>query len=172
VALAKAMSVGLARLPAPERSAAEARIATLPGLLRPLVRAIAVDPKAFGRRVSETMPRALFVLIPALAAILGLFYRGRPYPDHLYFAVHLQAFVFLMSTLQAATLFTASLALFSITQTITIAWIVGYAVIAQRRVYGGSWLASVLKAGGVAVLYGTLWQAISFGVALFVVRAG
>jgi hypothetical protein len=47
-----------------------------------------------------------------------------------------------------------------------------YAVIAQRRVYGGSWLATGLRATGIAALYGTLWLAISLGVALWVVRAG
>ena len=170
--VAKAFTAGLAALTPEERSAAEARIATMPGLLRPIVHAMAVDYPALRRSISETMPRALFALIPALAAILGLFYRGRPYPDHLYFAIHFQAFVFLMLTLQAATQYTASLTLLGVVQTVTRAWIVVYAVIAQRRVYGGSWLATGLRATGIAALYGTLWSAISLGVALWVVRAG
>jgi hypothetical protein len=172
VALAKAVSVGLAGLSAEERKAAEERIAALPGFIRPLLRTMAADPVALNRSISEAMPRALFALIPLFAVILGFFYRGRSYPDHLYFAVHLQAFVFLVLTLQTATLYTRWLTLFGVTQTVGRVWIAVYAVIAQRRIYGGSWLATVLKGGGVAALYGTLWSAISFGVALWVVRSG
>ena len=166
-ALAKATAVGLAALAPDERVAAEARIEALPGVLRPLVRAMAVDYPSLKRRISETMPRALFVLIPALAAILGLFYRGRPYPDHLYFAVHFQAFVFLGLTLQAAMLYAGSLTLLGTAQVVIGVWIVVYAVIAQRRVYGRSWLATGLRALGIAVLYWALWSAISVGVAVW-----
>ena len=61
-----------------------------PAFVRPLVRAMVTDPEGMRRRAADAMPRVLFVMIPALAAILALFYRGRHFPEHLYFAVLFQ----------------------------------------------------------------------------------
>jgi hypothetical protein len=170
-ALAKAISSGTTSLSPAEREALESTIAETPVFLRPVMRAMAEDYRGLSSRVTETMPRALFVLIPALALILGLFHRGRPYPDHLYFAIHFQAFVFVMLTASALSVFSRSLLVIAAVQTVAMAWIVVYGVLAQRRVYGGSWLATGLKAVGVAALYGALWSVTTIAVTLWASRA-
>jgi hypothetical protein len=54
---------------------------------------------------------------------------------------------------------------------VAMAWIVIYGVLAQRRVYGGSWLATGVKAVGVAAVYGALWGGVTIGVTLWAARA-
>ena len=169
-AWAKAVVNGLASLSAEERAALDQEMARAPSLLRPLLVAMAEDYRGLSRRVIETMPRALFVLIPALALILSLFHRRRPYPDHLYFAIHLQAFVFLVLIASALAQAAGSRPMMAIAQIVTALWILVYAVIAQRRVYGGSWLVTALKAIGAAALYATLWSLTSVLVTLWASR--
>ena len=137
-----------------------------------MLRAMAVDYPGLMRRAGEVTPRALFVLIPAFGAILALFYRGRHYPEHLYFAIHFQAFVFVVLTLVALVQYSSSVALLAIAWGCVYLWIVGYGVIAQRRVYGGSWLATGLKAVGIAALYGLLWSTTVIAVTVWASRAG
>jgi hypothetical protein len=60
------------------------------------MRAMVIDPVRLRQRAADAMPRVLFVMIPALAGVLALFYRGRHFPEHLYFAVLFQALVFLV----------------------------------------------------------------------------
>ena len=45
--------------------------------------------------------------------------------------------------------------------------IVVYGVVAQRHVYGGSWLATGVKALGVSVIYGALWSSVVLAVTLW-----
>ena len=71
-AFARAVASGLDAITPEDRLAAETYIASQPRLLQPMLRALAMDYPGVRRRVTETMPRALFVLIPALAAILGV----------------------------------------------------------------------------------------------------
>ena len=170
-AYGKAVLNGLATLTPDEQAAAEREIAGQPWVFQPMLRAMAVDYQGLRLRTVETLPRALFVLIPALAVILVIFHRGRPYPDHLYFAIHLQAFVFLALTLLAASQFIGSLVASVIVQLAIGIWIAAYVVIAQRRVYGGSWAASVLKTLGVGATYMVLWGCVSLAVTLWVSRA-
>src|SRR5262245_26064963 len=63
--------------------------------LRPILRRAFDDPAGFRRSMLESMPRVLFALLPIFGLIVALFYRRRHYPEHLYFALHLHAFVFL-----------------------------------------------------------------------------
>jgi len=117
------------------------------------------------------MPRALFVMIPALAAVLALFYRGRHFPEHLYFAVLFQAFVFLVLAVEEAlTAFAPSIVVLAGAQIAAGVVIAAYGVVAQRRVYGGSWIAAVLKGIGVAAVYLVLWSAAVLGVTLWAAR--
>jgi hypothetical protein len=169
-ALLEAVRGGLASLTAEERAALEAEIAAMPPFTRPIVRAMVEDYRALTERVADTMPRVLFVLLPAFALILGVFHRGRNYPEHLCFAVHFQSFVFLALSLTVLAQFGSSLALLTAAQAAAIVWIAVYAVIAQHRVYGGSWIATGTKALGVAAVYGALWSATVLGVTLWVSR--
>ena len=42
-----------------------------------------------------------------------------------------------------------------------------YGIVAQRRVYGGSWLVTGAKALGVSVIYGALWSSAVLAVTLW-----
>ena len=170
VALGKAVTRGLSSLTPDERAALDREIDAQPWLIRPMLRAMAKDYAGLMRRVSEAIPRVLFVLIPVLALILRLFYRGRHYPEHLYFATHFGAFVFIVLTLETFVEYTRSLPAIVVAQLIGAVVILAYGIIAQRRVYGGSWLATAAKALGVAVIYGTMWSAAVLGVTLWASR--
>jgi hypothetical protein len=170
VALGKAVTGGLATLTSDERAALDREINAQPWLIRPMLRAMAEDYDGLMRRVSEAIPRVLFVLIPALAMVLRLFYRGRHYPEHLYFATHFGAFVFLVLTLETFVEYTRSLPAIAVTQLVGAIVILIYGIVAQRRVYGGSWLATGAKAFGVAVLYGTMWSVAVLVVTLWASR--
>ena len=50
-------------------------------------------------------------------------------------------------------------------QAVVIAW---YGVVAQRRVYGGSWPMTALKGLGVGAVYFALWSAAVLGVTIWV----
>ena len=167
-AMSAAMSRGLANLDAQQRSLVEGAIAQQPVFIRSLMTAMVTDPESLRRRATETMPRVLFALVPALACVLALFYRGRPFPEHLYFAVLFQSFVFLVLALESVTAFVGTLLALAVgqfVQAVVIAW---YGVVAQRRVYGGSWPMAVLKGLGVGAVYFVLWSAAVLGVTVWV----
>lgn len=164
----KATRVGLENLTSGERAEVDAYIAAQSPLLRPMFRSVAEDASGFRNSVDEAMPRALFLLVPLLAAVLGLFYRRRRYPEHLYTALHLQTFVFLVLTLSALAQLRQSLVVFVVSTAAAGAVIVGHAVVAQHRVYAESWIGTVLKAIAVAALYLVLWSITSIGAAMWV----
>jgi hypothetical protein len=167
-AFAKSITQGRASLTEAERALVEREIESQPWLFRGMFRAMAEDYRGLTRRASETIPRVLFVLIPVLAAVLALFYRRRHYPEHLYFAVHFGAFVFIVLTVEALALYTRSLVAAGVVQIVGTGIIVIYGVVAQRRVYGGSWLATGAKALGVSLIYGALWSSAVLAVTLWV----
>ena len=134
--------------------------------------AMVEDFAGLQRRTYEILPRLLFVLIPALAGILGLFYRKRPYPDHLYFAIHLQAFAFLMMAIPAIAQYTGSITWLAVTQACAYVATAVYLVMAARRVYRGGWLENIAKALGVAVLYVSIWSITGVSAGLWVSRTG
>jgi hypothetical protein len=157
-AFAKSMTEGFAHLTASEKADLEKWTSEQTRLFQSILRAAARDYPGLQTRVTETMPRALFLLVPVLALILGLFYRGRHFPDHLYFAIHFQAFVFLVLTL-------VGLATYSrLVVAIAIAQIFGGLVIVA---YSERWLATVLKAIGVALVYGLAWTTTTVIVTVF-----
>jgi hypothetical protein len=121
-----------------------------------------------GQRALGVLPQALFLLIPALGLVLGLFYRRRHYPEHLFTALHLQSFVFLVLTVVALANYTRSIIVDGIATSIAAVVIVAYTVVAQRRVYGGSWGVTVVKAVCIGTLYGVLWSLTSLAVAVWV----
>jgi len=166
-ALGKAVTSGLATLTADERAALDREIDAQPWLIRPMVRAMAADYDGLMRRAEAATPRVLFVLIPALGLVLRVFYRGRHYPEHLYFATHFGAFVFVVLTLETFVEFTRSLPAIAVTQLVGAIVIVVYVVIALRRVYGGSWPATGAKALGVSLIYGALWSSAVLAVTLW-----
>jgi hypothetical protein len=136
-----------------ERAAALKDIASAPKVLRPLLRRGVEDPRGLRRGLLETMPKTLFVLLPVFAGIVALFYRGRKYPEHLYFAIHLHAFVFLALAVTELVKFTKVTPLIVAASAAALIWIPIYATVAFRRVYGGSIGRTILKEIGVGALY-------------------
>ena len=67
-ALRKAIGGGLSSLTAAERNALDEEISNRPPIFQPVLRAMAEDLRGLRRRIADTMPRLLFVLIPVLAA--------------------------------------------------------------------------------------------------------
>src|SRR6059058_3391673 len=96
----------------------------------------------------------LFVLLPLFAGIVALFYRGRKYPEHLYFAIHLHAFIFLALAVAALAKFSELPAVAAVTSAIAICWIPVYAALAFRRVYGGSLGKTLAKEVAIGAIYG------------------
>jgi hypothetical protein len=136
-----------------QRDTALAEIANAPAVLRPILRRLVADSQGFKKSLLATMPRVLFALVPIFAAILALFYHGRKYPEHLYFGLHLHAFFFVALTVAALSKFSNSVA-FSIAASLIVSiWIAAYSLVSARRVYGGSWAATLAKGVGVTVLY-------------------
>ena len=86
-------------------------------------------------------PYAMFVLLPAFALLLKLLYLGRRreyparprlYAEHLVFAAHNHAFLFL--AIVAASIFVGVL------RAGVIVWMLVYLLWSLRAVYGGSWV--------------------------------
>ena len=140
-------------LTAAERDAALKDIASAPAVLRPLLRRAVDDPGGFKRGLLQTMPRMLFVLLPIFAGIVALFYRGRKYPEHLYFAIHLHAFVFLALAVTELVKFTGLPALVGAASAVAVIWIPIYATLAFRRVYGGTVRSTIAKELGIGAIY-------------------
>jgi hypothetical protein len=99
------------------------------------------------------MPRMFFALLPVLAVIVAMFYRGRKYPEHLYFAIHLQTFIFLVLAATEALKFTRFPALVVGAAFAGLLWIAIYATLAFRRVYGGSLIRTITKELAILAFY-------------------
>jgi hypothetical protein len=137
-----------------ERDSALAAITRAPAAMQPFLRRAVLDPTGFKRGILENTPRMLFILLPVFAGIIALFYRHRKYPEHLYFAVHLYAFIFLALAAMELTKFTQVPALVAIASTLALLAIPVYATLAFRTVYGGSVLRTIIKELAIGVIYG------------------
>jgi len=136
-----------------ERAEMLRQLDSSPRYLRPLIRQALKDPKQLEANILEAMPKALFALLPVFALILSLFYRGRRFADHLYFAIHLHAFVFVALILNDLVKFTRVLTLSVVCGLVVFLWLPVYAHLALRRVYGGSQLSTLAKELGISILY-------------------
>ncbi len=139
---------------AAERDAALTQLKHAPALVRPILQRAIDDPEGFKRGVLENMPRVFFALLPVFAAILAIFYRGRHFPEHLYFSLHLHSYAFLVLAIAGLSAFTHMLAL-NITALVIAQLSVPISLfVALRRVYGGTVVATLLKELGAGVVYG------------------
>ena len=100
-------------------------------------------------------PYAAIGLLPLFALMVGVVHAGnarrhpgrpRRYAAHLVFGAHTHAFAFLVATLFA-------LVPFAPLRTLLVVGAIGYALLSLRTVYGGSWLAIVLRAAVIAFVY-------------------
>jgi hypothetical protein len=149
-----------------EREAALREIARAPSLMQPFLRRAILDPDGFKRGILETFPRMLFLLLPVFAGIVAIFYRGRKYPEHLYFAIHLHSFIFLALGVAAVLRFTRIPFLAVAGSVIGLVWVPVYATLAFRRVYGGSLGRTIFKEAGIAAIYFVV-SAVGFAVMIF-----
>jgi Protein of unknown function (DUF3667) len=123
--------------------------------------AIARDQGAgLGRAFLANAPKMMFVLLPALAAVMQLFWwrPRRLYVEHLVFSLHTHAFVFsLFSVLMAvaavgsrwATLENAA----GLLSLVLWGWALVYPWLAMRRHYGQSRRLTAFKFVAIAILY-------------------
>jgi hypothetical protein len=123
-------------------------------ICRRLSARIDVDVPAFIQRMHLVQDRivgniggAMFVLMPIFAFGLWLLYRNRRlgYTEHLVFALHVHAFWFVVFALMQLPSETVGV--------VGLLVIVGYTVLAMRRVYGGRWLPLLARACALAAFY-------------------
>ncbi|HET9425445.1 MAG TPA: DUF3667 domain-containing protein [Gemmatimonadaceae bacterium] len=136
-----------------EKDSALAALAKAPWWAQPLMRRGIEDPEGYKASFRRIIPRTFFALLPLYAGVLALFYRRRNYPDHLYFAIHLHAFVFIALAIPELAKFTGSARIAGPVGAVALAWIAAYSLFALKRVYGGGWTGTVLKAIGIMALY-------------------
>jgi hypothetical protein len=113
-------------------------------------------------------PYAMFALLPAFALLLQVLYTGRRlrhparprrYAEHLVFAAHNHAFVFLLVTLSIVVHWgPATLAL--------LAWAAVYGLRSMKAVYGGRWLGVFARAWAIGVSYLVLFAFVTVGLFL------
>ena len=151
---------------AEERDAALKDIARAPKLMRPMLRRAVEDPGGFKRGLLQTMPRMLFVLLPIFAGIVALFYHGRKYPEHLYFAIHLHAFIFLALAVTELLKFTRMPVIAAVGGVLCVIWIPIYVTLAFRRVYGGRIGSTIAKELGIGAIYAAI-SALAFAIMIY-----
>lgn len=139
-----------------DRAAALKDVEKAPALMRPTLHKVIADPAGFKRGIVETMPRMLFALLPVFAAIVAIFYRRRKYPEHLYFAIHLHAFIFLALSVAELAKFTRVPAIVGAVGLVSVLWIPVYTTLAFRRAYGGSLMVTLAKEAAIGALYLTM----------------
>ena len=109
-------------------------------------------------------PYAMFVLLPAFALLLKLVYFGRRkrhpgrprlYSEHIVFAAHNHAFLFL--GIVVATMF------IDLMRAVVIVWILIYLVWSMRAVYRGSWLGIALRSSVLVISYAVLFGFVTVG---------
>ena len=115
------------------------------------------NPQEFARVLGTNMPRTFFVLLPMFALLLELFYRRQGYYlDHLVFSLYYHAFVFVVFAgmfVLARSDWVLPRGVRAVLGIGLLAWLVAYLPLALRRVYGGSWVKTLLKLASLAILY-------------------
>ena len=105
--------------------------------------------------VGAWIPRTMFVLVPLFAALVMLAFRRyrRKFPQHLAFALHTHAFLFLLLAVALLRRVTASVSVQAVVMLITFAATIVYVVKAMRAVYGVSTGGAIARAAFVASTY-------------------
>jgi hypothetical protein len=110
-------------------------------------------------------PYAMFVLLPAFAALLKVVYLGRRrkrplrprlYGEHLVFAAHDHTFLFIAVALMVALPSEAA-------RQVIGAWIVFYFAWSMHAVYGGSWLGIAVRGFILFIVYSVLFGLVTAG---------
>ncbi|HET7032575.1 MAG TPA: hypothetical protein VFJ48_05580, partial [Casimicrobiaceae bacterium] len=110
-------------------------------------------------------PYAMFVLLPAFAALLKVVYLGRRrrypgrprlYGEHLVFAAHNHAFLFTVLVLVFAVPV-------NVVRNLLAVWIFVYLAWSTHTVYGGSWLGIAVRGFALIVVYFVLFVLVTVG---------
>lgn len=127
----------------------------LPPFLRGGLQRVARDPAAFQRRVTEWAPRIFFVLVPLFAVLTALVYRERRrrMPHHVWLALHVHAFAFLLALGGELTEFTRWAPLQVAAGVVVLVALPAYVVLTLRAVYGGTWIGTIARASLLGALY-------------------
>jgi hypothetical protein len=141
------------RLPSDQRAEILESVERAPWWMRSVLRSAVLDPAGFKQRVVQALPRTFFALVPVFAGIVALFYRRRRFSQHLIFALHVHAVIFLAQAAREAVEFTYSPIVVMAAAGCIAAYMVGYVLLAFRAVYRESWRRVLLKSAGIGTLY-------------------
>jgi hypothetical protein len=131
-----------------------AGIESSPAPMRPLMRQVVGNQTALVANVMEALPKGLFALLPVFAAILLVFYRGRHFTEHLYFSIHVHAFIFVAFDATMLLQRVIRSGTFSLVgAVVAMLWIPVYTHFALVRVYGGGQWSTFVKEIGISALY-------------------
>jgi hypothetical protein len=125
------------------RERAEKRFATTEG------------QESYIEAIRDYRPKLLFALVPLLAVFLRVIYerQKRLYLEHLVFALHLCAFGFLALALFFSVAKPLPIAIKAFFPLAMVVVMMGYFVLALKRVYGDGWFWTVMKAILVPSMY-------------------
>ena len=151
-----------------QRQQLERDLDRAPRLLKPLFGAMVTDPVGFRRAFLAAFPRAIFVLVPVCAAMIGLFFRRR-YPQHLVFALHIQAAVFIVLAIRELANFSQSLLVVGVVEAITLVFLSVYCTRALRCVYGEGRGRTIAKMLAIGFLYALALAAAAAGTIVWTV---
>jgi hypothetical protein len=115
----------------------------------------------FVRGMIGQLPTVMFLLLPVFALLLKLVYvrRGWFYSEHLVFALHTHAFVFLVFAVAAVLVgFSGGAPWASTAATVLAFGIPVYVFVAQKRVYGQGWGKTAVKTLLLLFLYSSLFS--------------
>ncbi len=137
-----------------QRASVQQSVGKAPWWAKPIMTAVVNDPRGLRQRLLSTWPRVLFALVPVYAAIVAMFYRRRPFPQHLIFGLHLHAAMFIAMAVAKASNLLQSRLVAGVIGVCAMVFIVVYSLAAFKRVYRERWHWIVLKSIGVVALYG------------------
>ena len=128
------------------------------------------DPEEITRRLLDRAPQAMLVLVPVFALFVWLLHRRRTplFMPHLIFSLHLHAFVFLV----ALVVFLVDLPFPPERKFANVLLFLGmppYLYLAQRRVYGGEWVANLARTAGLLVVHSLAWLLLMLAVLMLVI---
>lgn len=105
------------------------------------------------RVLAEELPSLMFVFLPVFALLLKVLFWQRYYFDHLIHALHLHTATYVVLALLLPLERIASQPwLMQILHLALFAYLAGYVAISLRRVYGTTWLATIIK--GTVIYFG------------------
>jgi hypothetical protein len=123
-----------------------------------MMEALASEPAAINRPLTDWIPRVLFILLPAFALVLALFYwRQRKevfFVDHLVFSLGIHSFVFatILIAIILAQFLDRGLVLLA---TLGVNWL--YLILAMKRFYRQGWGWTLGKFFLVSTVYGIVF---------------